>query len=324
MNENRSTLLNNWIKQFYPNGYKIESASSDASFRKYFRIISDNQSKIIMDAPPSHEKIKPFLDITFLLQEIGLNVPKIFEVNEKEGFILMSDLGKSLYLNQLNHETVYCLYTDAIDVIVKMQSNIKTTGLKVFDDDEYMLEMELFKKWFLQNHLKININENENSVIENCFRNLITHIKNIPTTFVHRDYHSRNLLMTEKNNPGIIDYQDALIGPITYDLVSLLKDCYITWEESLIHNIVKSSFNKIKNDNDLDEFIFWFDITGIQRHLKAIGIFSRLYYRDNKKDFINDIPRTYNYIHNILNKYSELDEMKRYFKNLKLSENLIL
>ena len=130
--------------------------------------------------------------------------------------------------------------------------------------------------------------------------------------------------MTEKNNPGIIDYQDALIGPITYDLVSLLKDCYITWEESLIHNIVKSSFNKIKNDNDLDEFIFWFDITGIQRHLKAIGIFSRLYYRDNKKDFINDIPRTYNYIHNILNKYSELDEMKRYFKNLKLSENLIL
>tara|TARA_B100000686_G_C16804788_1_gene989160 strand:- start:2816 stop:3790 length:975 start_codon:yes stop_codon:yes gene_type:complete len=324
MNVNRSTILNDWIKQFYPNDYKIEPASSDASFRTYFKITSNNQSKIIMDAPPNHEQIKPFLDITYLLKEAGLNVPEIFEVNEEDGFILMSDLGKSLYLSQLNNETVYCLYTDAIDAIHKMQSNIDTTNLNIFNEGEYMFEMNLFKKWFLQEHLKLNINKNELMTIENCFKELVVLINKIPVSFTHRDFHSRNLLMTEKNNPGIIDYQDAVVGPITYDLVSLLKDCYISWDENLVYEIVKTSMPKITSNHNVDEFFFWFDITGVQRHLKAIGIFSRLYYRDNKKDFINDIPRTYSYIHNTINKYSELNEMKRCFNNIKLSEILNL
>ena len=313
MNEKRLALLTEWAKKLYSSNIKIEKASSDASFRSYYRIQSDNDTKIIMDAPPEKEPLSSFLDITKRLSKAKINVPEIFELDEDLGFILMSDLGKTKYLDKLDDETVYCLYTDAMDTIHKMQTEVDVSNLKNFDSKELITEMDLFKDWFLGKHLNHNFNDEGLNNIQECFNSLTKIILEIPTTFVHRDFHSRNLMITDSNNPGVLDYQDALIGPITYDAVSLLKDCYVNWDKKLITEMLSTYYKKIKadyNNIEFDEFSFWFDVVGLQRHFKAIGIFSRLNYRDNKITFMQDIPRTYKYVDEVANKYTELKSVK--------------
>ena len=314
MNEKRLALLTEWAKKLYSSSIEIEKASSDASFRSYYRIRSNNDTKIIMDAPPEKEPLSPFLDITKRLSKANINVPEIFELDEDLGFILMSDLGKTKYLDKLNDETVYCLYTDAMDTIHKMQTEVDTSNLKNFDSKELTTEMDLFKDWFLKKHLNHNFDNEGLNNIQECFDSLVKIILEIPTTFVHRDFHSRNLMITDSNNPGVLDYQDALIGPITYDAVSLLKDCYVNWDKKLITEMLSTYYKKIKadyNNIEFDEFSFWFDVVGLQRHFKAIGIFSRLNYRDNKITFMQDIPRTYKYVDEVVNKYTELTSVKK-------------
>ena len=322
MKENLISELTDWVKPFFSSNCSITSASSDASFRSYYRVSSPDSTKIIMVAPPEHEPIESFLDITQRLFKANINIPKIYKVDKSQGLILMSDLGKDKYLDILNKETLYCLYTDAIDCLYKMQNNADKIGLKEFDKIEQINEMKLFDEWFLNKHLKINLSREKQEQLHQCYSHIYSIILKIPKTFVHRDFHSRNLMVTSKNNPGVLDYQDAVIGPLTYDIVSLLKDCYITWEDETIYSMASSYFAKIEKDHNIvyEEFEYWFDITGLQRHLKAIGIFSRLNYRDNKSSYLDDIPRTYKYIDNTLSKYSELREIKRIFIEIGLDK----
>ena len=323
MNEKRLALLTEWAKKLYSSNIEIEKASSDASFRSYYRIRSNNDTKIIMDAPPEKEPLSPFLDITKRLSKANINVPEIFELDEDLGFILMSDLGKTKYLDKLNDETVYCLYTDAMDTIHKMQTEVDASNLKNFDSKELITEMDLFKDWFLKKHLNHNFDSEGLNNIQECFDSLVKIILEIPTTFVHRDFHSRNLMITDSNNPGVLDYQDALIGPITYDAVSLLKDCYVNWDKKLIAEMLSTYYKKIKadyNNIEFDEFSFWFDVVGLQRHFKAIGIFSRLNYRDNKITFMQDIPRTYKYVDEVVNKYTELTNVKKMLNEMDIKK----
>ena len=276
-----------------------------------------------MDCPPEDESLDTFLKITDKLQQAKLNVPEIFDCDSTKGFLVITDFGDDLYSKKLNDETVYCLYTDALEAIVKMQTKVDCTGLKDFDSF-YEDENNLFLDWFLKKHLKIELDSTSSIQINTEFNKINNILKSIPKTFVHRDYHSRNLLITDLNNPGIIDYQDAVMGPVTYDLVSLLKDCYVTWNDGLVEDMLESFFTRMKSDtiNNISDFRYWFEITGLQRHIKAIGIFSRLNYRDGKSSYLQDIPRTYAYMDKVLNKYKELSTLNEIFSNLEIGSKI--
>lgn len=324
MNKKLILELTSWAKNFYPDDFIIEEASVDASFRSYYRIKSDSDSKIIMNAPPSKEPLNDFIAITNKLGTAGINVPKIYEIDSKKGYILMSDFGNNKYLDALNKDTVYCLYTDAIDVIYAMQTNTDITDLMIFNQAEQLKEIELFNDWFIHKHLNKKNNAEEEEFFNECIIDLCSSISKIPCKFMHRDFHSRNLMVLEEVNPGVLDYQDALIGPITYDLVSLLKDCYIKWDDETIYKMTKSFYQKIKSSVAFtyDEFEYWFDITGVQRHLKAIGIFSRLNYRDGKSAYMKDIPRTYSYIQDVLIKYKSMNNLRIFLDRKNIQENM--
>ena len=323
MDSNRYEKLESWLSQ---NNYDVSSLrvlSGDASFRKYYRVDKDAISYVVMDCPPDKENLDAFIKISDKLQKAKINVPKLFECNEDDGFLVISDLGDNLYSKKLDKETVYCLYTDALETIVKMQMNTDLSGLDNFDN-LYDEENKLFTDWFLQHHQKTDLDDSLKSDLSNEFDKINSIIRDIPKTFVHRDFHSRNLLVTDTNNPGVIDYQDAVLGPVTYDLVSLLKDCYITWDDGLIEDMLESFFTRIKSNsiNSISDFRYWFDITGLQRHIKAIGIFSRLNYRDKKSGYLKDIPRTYAYVDKVLNKYKDLSNLNEIFNSLEIAKKL--
>ena len=318
MNKKDLSQISNWLDETIKGSFHIELASSDASSRTYYRITHNKGTDIVMHAPPDKESLTEVIKINNKLESVNITVPKIKKVNEDLGLILMSDFGKKVYLDNLNNETVFCLYTDAIDVIHNMQNNINTSDLSYFDIREQKDEINLFIDWFLKNHIGYDDEKLDDIGIEEILTDLLEKIDGIPKKFIHRDYHSRNLMLLEKGNPGVLDYQDAMTGPITYDLVSLLKDCYIKWDDELIKKMSKTFFQRIDVETSFDDFIYWFDITGLQRHLKAIGIFSRLNYRDNKSAYMNDIPRTLSYIKETVSKYDELREIKLVLDELKL------
>jgi len=323
MSSTREQELTAWLSD---KGYDISSLSvlsADASFRQYYRINKNDISYAVMDCPPQDQSLDSFLKITEKLQDAKLNVPEIFDCDSTKGFLVITDLGNDLYSKKLNDETVYCLYTDALEAIVKMQTKVDCAGLQDFDNF-YKQENNLFMDWFLNKHLNTELDAATSEQINTEFNKMNDILKLIPKTFVHRDYHSRNLLITDLNNPGIIDYQDAVIGPVTYDLVSLLKDCYVTWNDGLVEDMLESFFNRMKSNaiNNISDFRYWFEITGLQRHIKAIGIFSRLNYRDGKSGYLHDIPRTYAYVDKVLNKYKEFSTLNEIFSNLEISNKI--
>ena len=323
MSSTREQELTAWLSD---KGYDISSLSvlsADASFRQYYRVNKNDISYAVMDCPPEDESLDSFLKITNKLQDAKLNVPEIFDCDSTKGFLVITDLGNDLYSKKLNDETVYCLYTDALEAIVKMQTKVDCTGLKDFDNF-YEEENNLYLDWFLKKHLNIELDNAASEQINTEFKKINNILESIPKTFVHRDFHSRNLLVTDLNNPGIIDYQDAVIGPVTYDLVSLLKDCYVTWNDGLVEDMLESFFNRMKSNtiNNISDFRYWFEITGLQRHIKAIGIFSRLNYRDGKSGYLHDIPRTYAYMDKVLNKYKELSTLNEIFSNLEINNKI--
>jgi len=323
MSSTREQELTAWLSD---KGYDISSLSvlsADASFRQYYRVNKNDIAYAVMDCPPEDESLDSFLKITEKLQDAKLNVPEIFDCDSNKGFLVITDLGNDLYSKKLNDETVYCLYTDALEAIVKMQTKVDCTGLKDFDNF-YEEENNLYLDWFLKKHLNIELDSAASEQINTEFKKINNILKSIPKTFVHRDFHSRNLLITDLNNPGIIDYQDAVIGPVTYDLVSLLKDCYVTWNDGLVEDMLESFFNRMKSNtiNNISDFRYWFEITGLQRHIKAIGIFSRLNYRDGKSGYLHDIPRTYAYMDKVLNKYKELSTLNEIFSNLEINNKI--
>ena len=319
MNKKDVSKISSWLEEIIKGSFNIERASSDASFRTYYRVTHNKGTDIVMYAPPDKESLTDVIKINSKLDSANITVPKIKKVNEGLGLMLMSDFGKKVYLNNLNDETVFCLYTDAIDVIHNMQNNITTSDLDCFDIREQRNETNLFIDWFLKKHIGYNDEKLDSMGIKKIFTDLLEKIDEIPKKFVHRDYHSRNLMLLEKGNPGVLDYQDAMVGPITYDLVSLLKDCYIKWDNELINKMSKTYFQRISDvETSFDVFSYWLDITGLQRHLKAIGIFTRLNYRDNKPVYMNDIPRTLSYVRETVGKYDELKEIKLVLDELRL------
>lgn len=320
----RMQLLLNWLqKDLNLAVQSINPASSDASFRRYFRVQIQNMSYIVMDAPPPQEDIRPFIKIARLFAQTGLHIPEIYESETQQGFLLLGDLGNQTYLNVLNRETADSLYKDALDSLLTLQKSIDpdASGLPIYNEALLLRELELFREWFLQKLLGISLNSNQNQMLNDMWCSLTQSALEQPRVCVHRDYHSRNLMFTNTHNPGILDFQDAVIGPVSYDLISLLRDCYISWPDQKIREWI-AHYQKQLEQNQLiaqiapDIFNRWVDWMGIQRHLKAIGIFSRLKIRDGKSTYLADIPRTFAYIQSIARQYPQLDEFTHFLDSL--------
>ncbi len=290
-------------------------ASGDASFRRYFRLQSGANSFIVMDAPPGQEDCLPFLRVAGYLESMQLNAPRVLEANLDDGFLLLSDLGTRQYLEQLEHDPSMApaLYRDALDALVTMQRRGAAfqSLLPPYDEKLLRFELSLFHDWLCGTHLGIEFDEASESAWQQCCDLLVANALDQPQVFVHRDYHSRNLMVTDENNPGILDFQDAVEGPLTYDLVSLLKDCYVKWPNEQIWNWALDFYRRIdaaiRERTDEQQFRRYFELRGVQRHLKAAGIFSRLNHRDGKPGYMLDIPRTLSYVVDLAPRYRELE-----------------
>jgi len=303
----RLKKLHNWLQQQFPQQkFNMQPIPNDASARRYFRVTFPTQTMIAMDAPPDLETLEPFINKARILQQLHLHVPKIFAQDLKNGFLLLSDLGDDLYFRILNPENFTSLYNLALNGLYLLQTYTSNDVKIIPQYDENLLQQELtiFTTWYVaRNHQPL-----KHGQLDKIFKLLIGTALNQPQVLVHRDYHSRNLLLLPESQLGIIDFQGAVYGPITYDLVSLARDCYIAWPEEKIMNLVTQFYQtqtaKLKNVS-LDEFTRWFDWMGLQRHLKVLGIFTRLAVRDLKSQYLADIPRVLNYARTISRKYSE-------------------
>ena len=311
----RYNSLQNWLTEILgTSAFNLKPASEDASFRTYHRLFLKNKTFIVMDAPPEQENCKVFIKITKKLRACDVNVPIIHNVNIEQGFLLLSDLGNDLYLNKLNKSSIYELYSDALSTLVAIQVLVNVGGVDEYDKSLLISEMNLFREWLIEKHLNIKLSDSQVKILTTLFDLLVNNALQQPKVFVHRDFHSRNLMVTKENNPGVIDYQDAVYGPISYDLVSILKDCYIKWPKEEIDKWVDFYLNKLYEEKaqyriNRDEFVRWFDLMGVQRHLKASGIFARLSHRDGKHNFLEDIPRTLSYILDLKETYEELQSI---------------
>lgn len=301
-------------------GSRIEPASADASFRRYFRVTRGEDSYIVMDAPPEKEDLGRFVTVARILLGMGLNVPVILARDAQRGFLFLSDLGSRQYLDELRADgAADRLYADALDAMATMQTADcgAARDLPPYGRALLMREMELMPEWFLRRHLGLNISDAERGMLERLFEALSRSALSQPAAFVHRDYHSRNLLVTPDNNPGILDFQDAVWGPVTYDLVSLIKDCYIAWPAARVRDwalqyrerLLAKGFPLNLTETD---FIHGFDLVGLQRHIKVLGIFARLYYRDAKSQYLNDLPRVLNYAREAAAQYAETAEFSQF------------
>jgi aminoglycoside/choline kinase family phosphotransferase len=303
----RFEQLTNWAEHaLHRTELDISPASSDASFRRYFRVRYDDESFIIMDAPPDKENSHPFVEIAGYLQKMGVNAPRVLSQDFAAGFFLLSDLGQVQYLDVLCNKNVDQLYQDAL----------KTLQLIQLNGNDYVSQLPPYDDKLLHNEMMLS--EQQQAVFIDTQQLLIESARQQPQVFVHRDYHSRNLMYLQgsQHNPGVLDFQDAVYGPLTYDLVSLLRDCYITWPSQKVKQWVIDYLRDLNaagmyTDINADQFLRWFDWMGVQRHLKASGIFARLNYRDNKPGYLNDIPRTLTYVLQVTGKYSELAAFNR-------------
>jgi aminoglycoside/choline kinase family phosphotransferase len=292
----------------------IRPASGDASFRRYFRVTVPHGSYIAMDAPPDKEDIEPFVTVAQRFGSLGLNVPQVLESDSEQGFLLLGDLGERMYLHHLNADSVERLYGDALAALAVLQAGVYTDSSFLPDYDETLLreELELFREWFLGTHLGLHLTSSQDRLVDEAFDLLVDSALAQPRVWVHRDYHSRNLMLTDVNNPGILDFQDAVLGPVTYDLVSLLRDCYIKWPPERVRSWVRGYYELGRGSglpvgDSESQFQEWFDLMGVQRHLKAIGIFSRLKHRDGKPAYLGDIPRTLAYVFAVADAREDLE-----------------
>jgi aminoglycoside/choline kinase family phosphotransferase len=305
--------------------FTIKTASADASFRRYFRVTHQEQNYIAMDAPPEKEDIVPFLDVTQRLSATGVHVPAIYAKSTEHGFILLEDLGSTPYQAKLEQHAD-SLYQDAMRAMVQMQ-RADTEKLPPYNASRLLEEMQLMPEWFLKTHLQINLNDEQQSIIDDTFNALLIDIIQQPQGFVHRDYHSRNLMVTSTNNPGVIDYQDAVYGPFTYDLVSLLRDCYVCWSNqqvegwALQYRDMAVNAELIQEVND-ETFLRWFDLIGLQRHIKVLGIFARLNHRDGKSHYLCDLPLTLSYVMEVGKRHPETQALVQLFNELGIPETI--
>lgn len=292
----------------------ITPASGDASFRRYFRATTPDATYIVMDAPPAKEDCQPFIDVAGYLADIDIHAPRVLAADLGQGFLLLTDLGTTPYLDALHDEPDASagLYDDALTALQRLQQRGRRfqTALPPYDTKLLTFELSLFHDWLCGTHLGIEFGDASETEWRQLSALLIDNALQQPKVFVHRDYHSRNLMVVADNNPGVLDFQDAVEGPLTYDLVSLLKDCYIRWPEDRVRGWTREFYAGLDEDMRdrvaFDQFWRWFDLMGVQRHLKAAGIFARLNHRDGKAAYLDDIPRTLSYITELGSQYEEL------------------
>ena len=300
---------------------RVEPASSDASFRRYFRVFTARGSYVVMDAPPGKEDVRPYLEVGALLESLGAHVPHVHESDVARGLLLLEDLGTTQYLARLEaaHDPE-ALYADALSVLADIQvGGVAAAGkLCPYDREALARELALMPEWFCRRHLGFEPTAAEQELLASAFEFLISTALAQPQVFVHRDYHSRNLMVMPERNPGIIDFQDALRGPIGYDLVSLLKDCYISWPRARVEGwvagyralLIERSFAV----GSARQFLRDFDLIGVQRHLKVLGIFARLWHRDGKAGYLLDLPRTLDYLRETCALYPELAQLATFLE----------
>jgi len=307
-----------WLKEIGWQDHEIEIASADASFRQYFRLIQAGKTFILMDSSLEKESLPPFIDVTNRLLDTGVKAPAILEQNVSEGFLIIEDFGNIHYLNVLDENNYQALYLKAMQEIVKMQE-ADASGLPLYDKAFLHFEMGLMQEWFLESYLDMSLDDEVKQMLTTALDTISDVVLSQPQDlFVHRDYHSRNIMLTPKEEIGVIDYQDAMSGAITYDLVSLLKDCYIEFDTKEIERLALQFRDLKKLDVDDATFIKWFDFMGLQRHIKVLGVFSRLYLRDGKDGYLKDIPLTLKYAVETAEKYEQTRELSRLLGNIRL------
>ena len=323
--DTRLTDLTQWLASLPAPQLQVDSirpASSDASFRRYFRIDGeDGNSYIAMDAPPPQEDVRPFIHVAELFGSTGVSVPQILAQDAERGFLLLSDLGNTTYLHQLNADSAFKLYMDAIDSLVLLQTRSQPGALPEYDRALLLREMQLFPDWYINKHLGLSLDDKQQATLSKTFDLILANNLAQPQVYVHRDYHSRNLMVLGSGNPGILDFQDAVYGPITYDLVSLLRDAYIEWDEEMVLDWAIRYWERARRAGlpvrpDIDSFYQDFEFMGLQRHLKVLGIFARLYHRDGKDGYLKDLPLVMQYTRKVAGRYKELVPLLRLLDEL--------
>lgn len=323
----RLALLMNWVTTLTEFALQITTlrvASADASFRRYFRIDdAHGKSFILMDAPPPEEDVRPFMRIAQLFAEAGVTVPSILASHTEQGFLLLSDLGTVMYSHRLkeNHTTAHKLYMDAIDNLIKIQQHIQPTMLAEYDRATQLKELMIFPEWYINKHLGATLTTEQQTNLNQVFEHILANTVPQPQVIVHRDYHSRNLMVIDEGNPGILDFQGALFGPITYDLVSLLRDAYVEWDEEQVLDWVLRYWERARRVGlpvhpDIDRFYRDFEFMGVQRHLKILGIFCRLAYRDGKEGYLADLPAVLSYVRQTAQRYTAFFPLLRLLDEL--------
>ena len=307
----RYALLEDWTgKQFPGQSFTLSPVSADASFRRYFRVSFPDRSLIAMDAPPEHEDCRPFVRIAALMNAAGVHVPEVMAQDLERGFLLLSDLGNTTYLSVLSEDNADDLFRDAIDALIRWQLASRTDVLPPYDEALLRRELDLFPDWYIGRHLDVRLAPEQKAALEAVFQRVITNNLAQPKVYVHRDYMPRNLMVTEPN-PGVLDFQDAVHGPISYDLASLFKDAFISWTEEQILDWSARYWEKARRAGlpvsaDFGEFYRDFEWMGLQRHLKVLGIFARICHRDGKPGYVRDTPRFLGYVRGVAQRYGEL------------------
>jgi aminoglycoside/choline kinase family phosphotransferase len=313
----RYERLRLWVAEVLDStDFELRPASSDASFRRYWRLLHSGTTRILMDAPPEFEDCGRFADLSRHFRSIGLNTPEIDAEDRVNGFLMLSDLGDRIYLGELRTETADRLYGDALAALAIIQACGPVETLPDYDESFIRRELGIFHEWFLGSLLGLRLTAEESAALALVDDRLVSNALEQPRVCVHRDYHSRNLMLTDRGNPGILDFQDAVVGPVTYDLVSLLRDCYIAWPAEQVTDWAMGYFHLarqsgILREEDPERFLGWLDLMGVQRHLKASGIFARLHLRDGKPHYLGDIPRTLGYVREVSSRYRDLDGLLR-------------
>lgn len=308
--DHRLALVRQWVAaQLHTASFSLAPASEDASFRRYFRVTADGRTWVVMDAPPGREDCRPFVRVAALMQEAGLHVPGILAQDLQRGFLLLTDLGTTTYLNALDDDNADRLFGDAIEALIRLQRASRPGRLPPYDTALLNRELSLFPGWYLERHLGLTLDPEMRETLARSGALLVASALAQPQVYVHRDYMPRNLMLSEPN-PGVLDFQDAVFGPITYDLVSLFRDAFITWDEARAREWVVRYWEAAKRAAlpvalDFAAFYRDFEWMGLQRHLKVLGIFARIHYRDGKPGYLDDTPRFLGYVRAVCERYPE-------------------
>jgi aminoglycoside/choline kinase family phosphotransferase len=301
--------------------FTLTPASADASFRRYWRAtLADGRTYVVMDAPPVHEDCRPFVRVARMLQEAGVNAPQVLAQDLSQGFLLLTDLGTRTYLDELSESNAAPLFADATDALLRWQLASRPGELPPYDEALLRRELNLFPEWYVGRHLRKELSQAQKTALENIFQQLVRSALAQPVVYVHRDYMPRNLMVCEPN-PGVLDFQDAVLGPITYDVVSLVRDAFISWDEERVLDCTARYWEKARRASlpvaaDFAEFWRAFEWMGLQRHLKVLGIFARIHYRDGKPKYLADTPRFIAYALLVARRYRELAPLARLLDEL--------